>query len=709
MSEDKPPVTWEEKLKILRRDKLRSLLYDSEIARAVEDGRPRDLYKLLLAKRKKAGLAEQPEIDELLDNRRLFAEPIKKPPTMFTMNGVGTSLYGKQELDPNDGTYIATLFFTLVFLPVFPLGQYLVSPADGNKWYFHAKVPVGRKMRSWRRASLAGAVVLACAAIGIIYYTHAFTKLQLVNGLDVPLTVQLDKATPMTVPPGQTRALNSVSSGRRHLLTRTVTGEMVEEFDADVPSTKDVIAYNILGAAPLYAEGIIYYAKGKEPNHPSETERPPLQHYFGQRFIIRDNVAYVFKEPPKTISMSEHATKETRWRFALDTGGWAATLRILNAENKLTEVADLATAIARVEPDNEEAVGNAMGYTRAARSMNAALALGSELIKRAPQSAAAHRLYQSYMIEAGRAAESRAMYRQLHSEHPDSPLYGYLHARAELSSEAVKLYASLVEHSPNDPYFRRGFAYSLFQTRRFAEALPQFDRFIELDPKHSIGLLDAHARTLIATGRKADAVKLVADVCDEHARQNKLEPSTIFLYARVAALAPGTTTGKSPEVYLKALVGSETLTPEIRLWYLSQTGPAQIDDQLLLSTINTTLRTKATIARDAGVKTNNALKLAGSLPAKELESLPEPTLVLLAGEAVRAGNRQLAKQLLDAAINISGDAVALKSFVLDGRESPELADLDLELQAVLSFLRGDKNRALADDILQGVVTRAARH
>lgn len=705
MSEEQPPVAWELKLKELRKDKLRSLMHDPEIARAVEDGRPRDLYKLLLIKHKTAGMAEQPQIDELLNNRRLFAEPLKTAPKMFTLNGVGTSLYGKQEPDPGDGTHIATLFFTFVFLPVFPLAQYLVTPAGGAKWYFHAKVPLGRKMRFWRQAALGGAAALACVVFGMIYYAQAYTKLHLVNGLDVPVTVQLDKTTPVAVPPGKTRALSSVSAGRHHLVTRTASGGTVEEFDADVPSSKDVVAYNVLGAAPLYAEGIIYYANGKEP---AKGEERPMQHYCGERFIVRDHVQYVFQQQPQTISMSKHATKVTHWRFALDTGGWPKTVRVLSGENKLTQAADVSAAIARLEPDNEEAVGYAMAYVHAARGTDATLAFGSELIKRAPQSAAAHRTYQRYMTQSGRTAESREIYRKLHTEHPDSLLYSYLHARTETPSEAVKLYASLVERSPDDPYLRRGYAYALFQTRRFAEAVPQFEKFAALDSKHKIALLDVHARALIATGRQADAVKLVADACDEHARQDKLETFLVLLYARVAALEPTATTTRPPGFYLKVLTGGEAPTTEAHLWFLSQTAPAKIDDQLLGRTTNTTLRTVATIARDTGVNTDNALKLAASLSPKEFGRLTAPTLVLLAGEAVHRGNRPLAKQLLDAATNIHGNVAALKDFVLDGKDSPELADLDLELQAVLSFLRGDKERALADDILRGVVTQAAR-
>src|SRR5688572_29108557 len=43
-------------------------------------------------------------LDEALSRRRSFADPIGKAPTMSTINGVGTRLYGRSDTDA-DGTY----------------------------------------------------------------------------------------------------------------------------------------------------------------------------------------------------------------------------------------------------------------------------------------------------------------------------------------------------------------------------------------------------------------------------------------------------------------------------------------------------------------------------------------------------------------------------------------------------------------------------
>jgi hypothetical protein len=45
---------------------------------------------------------------------------------MFTLNGVGTTVYGKREVNPEDGSYIVTKWFTVIWFPIIPLGSYRV-------------------------------------------------------------------------------------------------------------------------------------------------------------------------------------------------------------------------------------------------------------------------------------------------------------------------------------------------------------------------------------------------------------------------------------------------------------------------------------------------------------------------------------------------------------------------------------------------------
>jgi hypothetical protein len=45
---------------------------------------------------------------------------------MFRFNGIGTTIYGKREVNPDDGSNIVTKWFTVLYFPIIPLGSYRV-------------------------------------------------------------------------------------------------------------------------------------------------------------------------------------------------------------------------------------------------------------------------------------------------------------------------------------------------------------------------------------------------------------------------------------------------------------------------------------------------------------------------------------------------------------------------------------------------------
>jgi hypothetical protein len=98
-------------------------------------------------------------------------KPITKPPTLQTVNGVGTTAYGSRDYDPETGTYVKTVWITLLFVPVLPLGAYRVADAPGGGWYFLGKVPVSGPAKAWGW----GLVVSALSVAGYFAW-HAHTE-----------------------------------------------------------------------------------------------------------------------------------------------------------------------------------------------------------------------------------------------------------------------------------------------------------------------------------------------------------------------------------------------------------------------------------------------------------------------------------------------------------------------------------------------------
>lgn len=66
-------------------------------------------------------------------------KPVARPPSLFTINGIGVSMYGRRDFDAATNTYIKTRCFCIIFIPVFPLDSYRVADAQGRGWYFLGK------------------------------------------------------------------------------------------------------------------------------------------------------------------------------------------------------------------------------------------------------------------------------------------------------------------------------------------------------------------------------------------------------------------------------------------------------------------------------------------------------------------------------------------------------------------------------------------
>jgi len=123
--------------------------------------------------------AEDPRVVEIVENdrRRLAAlavergnaplqqgypeelQPIASPPGLRTINSIGTKLYGHRDEDPRTGSYVATLYFVVLFLPLFPLSSYRVRNAEKGGWYFLGKVPLSLGAKRHRVVAIVAAVL----------------------------------------------------------------------------------------------------------------------------------------------------------------------------------------------------------------------------------------------------------------------------------------------------------------------------------------------------------------------------------------------------------------------------------------------------------------------------------------------------------------------------------------------------------------------
>jgi len=114
---------------------------------------------LKYARSKDVKLRIQNNLITVKDNDRLYGNltPISSAPTLYTINGIGMTMYGSTDNDPASGSYISTYYFVFFAIPVFPLSRYRVIPTS-NGYRFLGKAPL-RTFDKWHIAIAIGVIV----------------------------------------------------------------------------------------------------------------------------------------------------------------------------------------------------------------------------------------------------------------------------------------------------------------------------------------------------------------------------------------------------------------------------------------------------------------------------------------------------------------------------------------------------------------------
>lgn len=101
----------------------------------------------------------------LAENRRFYlSQPgwksCDRAPVMYTMNGVGTTLYRRRDEHTISRTATVTLYAALLFIPLFPIGVYRVAVLGDQHYAFLAKHPP--ELSDWIRVGK----VWLCVVVG---------------------------------------------------------------------------------------------------------------------------------------------------------------------------------------------------------------------------------------------------------------------------------------------------------------------------------------------------------------------------------------------------------------------------------------------------------------------------------------------------------------------------------------------------------------
>ena len=92
-------------------------------------------------------------------------QPVRSPPTLQTVHGIGTGFYGSRDLDRATRTFVKTQCFCVMFVPVLALKSYRVA-SRGPGWTLMGRVPLSRFAKTWNILFLYG--ILVAIGLGIL-------------------------------------------------------------------------------------------------------------------------------------------------------------------------------------------------------------------------------------------------------------------------------------------------------------------------------------------------------------------------------------------------------------------------------------------------------------------------------------------------------------------------------------------------------------
>lgn len=646
---------------------------DRRVLAAIESGEPHAVFAALRTGRLLGRIRRHAKAArELMENRRLFLVPTRGRLWLSTYNGIGASFYGEREPDFVDGSYIATHYFVIFFIPIFPLGQYLVRNAaaqDGGQGYFVlGKVPFRLLLSLWSRLLTLLVFGGLVATLLSLARSTQHNNFYVVNELGVPIEAELAGRV-LKVPAGaQVKA--DLPTGTHAIQIFGPQRQPLENGQVRIRPGQEIIAWNVLGAAALLHRKIEY-----RPASAAKTaaERPTI--HCGERVITYRSVDFVFATPPSSIRTS--GSGETRTFFGIAEPGARACLRYLQQASRQDEAA--AIVAGRAQLSNYALTEFESDLNLLVHFSNLAPARKLALQGRAahPRSVAHHRLYQYVLIEAGELEAVRAEYAQKLPQLDEADA-AYLAARCTSGNERLGRAKDLVSRF-SDHGASLAWAASVYcDVGDFASAAPIYDRLYRIEPTLFHRDIDLAATALLASGRGQVALAAIAarfdDVSTSNPQQSRLGLAS--LYARVAERVPAA----KAETLIRRLTGDDQVAlrafARLLAGHPPPTSAGKLPDGML-----TVWRQQEQAIQDPDQ--------AIHVDVNALDEMSNEIAFLIYAEAVRRQDVELEKQL-------RGQLHLLPQRVLDRfaryvRDGEEIDQLELVTRAILRFVRSRRS------------------
>jgi tetratricopeptide (TPR) repeat protein len=509
---------------------LEALCTSPSVRRAIERGDPFAVYRALFWGRIffRFGREQRATLEMLLANRRLFWKPSTGAPWLFSYNGIGTTVYGQDEVG-EDRAYVITHFIVFVFIPIYPLAAFLVADAGHNRWQFFARVPLGTFTYLWNRLVVLGILGAVLLGIGSTIDAGFHAEVHVVNGLPVPIAAELGPHR-VHVAAGSIESV-AVEAGDVAIVARTEDGREVDRGTLTARGGWDALVWNVAGAAAVYHEEVVYRAG------PRTAPDGEIEVHCGERAIAYESVDYLFRDPPSSVSLRSRSDRAVRTVLAVAPGGITTCASWLEEDGRLDDAIRMLELAGALAPDDERLATRLVELVERAQGIEAAIAIARRLRDAAP-SGLVHRPYQEVMVRAGRRAEVRQEYAERALAAPGSLDAEHIHLRLVRPLDAIPQLRALRERDPSHVGIRRTLAYALYLAGRYEEAAAEFESLHYEAPAEIDPVIEAVAASHLAIGRRSQALEMVSSRFDRVSDENRMRMA--IAYGRAAG-GPETT------------------------------------------------------------------------------------------------------------------------------------------------------------------------
>jgi len=413
-------------------------LFPFDVVDAYSQGNINGARKLLkVAIKEEANPQRKERMKHWYDDLRIWMTAVEdKPPTMSTINGIGTKLYGKYQ-PGNDGLHIATLWFTILFIPFIPISAWLVQPGEGSMWHFYGRVPIPPSAKKVLAVvstlfiipAMVGGGITAAVGIQSALRSASTAELVVVNGYDREVEV-LAGGIPVILGAFEHQVLDMLEPGSQTLSAQFVDeNEPFEEITVELKGGRKFHQFYNVGGRMLLERYPIVYGGGNVPDGDFLPTGSMIT-------VARSD--YLFEEPPEEKMLAE-GSSDTDWAIDTALGFLPPSLSamILASADKPEHI--IAFGLAQLH-DLEPDAGTAWlaANQLAASDPDKAQEVLIQACAQHPDSIDLHRARQS-VVSVEQWDEMVAHYQEAYEDQPNSAYNAYLLARLLPTSDGAEI------------------------------------------------------------------------------------------------------------------------------------------------------------------------------------------------------------------------------------------------------------------------------